>query len=153
MEAVVSNWDELIKRRAISDLFNIVRDCNDEISKVVEEFRLRLANATRELDGYQYTSEQFMQIESVLYLCKQYFMSEEFLSTKECGTLINSFAFEEFIGGTVSIDLESEGPVATSKIEYNEGTRLALRLIDKYVVALKDKVIDSASKSMLDGEE
>ena len=150
MEAYTSNWDELIKRRAISDLFKIVSKCNDEIAKIVEVYRLKIEKATSELVLYQYTSEQFMQIESALFLCKQYFTSDEFMRTKERGTLNNPYAFEEFIGGTVSLEFDDDEDLAgDTKIAFSEGTKLALNLIDKYEEALKNKVLDSASDNLL----
>ncbi|KKM82502.1 hypothetical protein LCGC14_1318920 [marine sediment metagenome] len=152
MKEHLDNWDELIKRRAISDLFKIVSKCNDEIAKIVEVYRLKIEKATSELVLYQYTSEEFMQLESVLHLCRQYFTSDK------------QQLFEEYIGGTPVTETEivetMEEERFTANIikqdtifEYEEGTRLALRLIDKYVEALKHKVLDSASKSMLDSEE
>lgn len=148
MEAVANNWDELIKRRAISDLYKIVTKCNDEISKVVEEFRLRLANATRELDGYQYTSEQFMQIEAALYRCKDYFRMEQEKSLEEY-MAIAIVAETELVETEFTADIVDQ----TLCYEYDEGTTLALRLIDKYVEALKHKVIDSASGDLLAKED
>lgn len=147
---LVNNWDELIKRRAITDLFGIVRDCNNEIEQVTDKFDKILSKAIDPLVNRRYSSEQYMQMEATLFLCKQYFTSEEFMRTKECGTIDNPFAFEEFIGGTVSLDLESEGTAAETKIDYDEGTKLALALISHYAEALKHKVLDSASNNMLD---
>lgn len=143
MNEYTNNWDELIKRRAISDLFRIVRDCNNEIEQVTDKFDKILSKAIDLLVDRRYSSEQYMQMEATLFLCKQYFTSEEFMRTKECGTIDNPFAFEEFIGGTVSQDLDSE-------IDYDEGTKLALALIARYSEALKHKVLDSASNNMID---
>jgi len=56
METNLGDWNELIRRRAISDLSRVINECNDEITKIVEEYQLKLARMTKKLDGYQYSS-------------------------------------------------------------------------------------------------
>lgn len=146
----MSDWDELIKRRAISDLFKVIRDCNNEIEKVTEKYDSILLKMINNPELYlKHNTERFMQMEATLYLCDQYFQSDK------------SQTFEEFIGGTIVTETTPVETMAEenftaniiakdSRIEYDEGTRLAVELIDYYVEALKMKVIESASNNMLD---
>ena len=128
METNLGDWNELIRRRAISDLSRVINECNDEITKIVEEYRLKLARMTKELDSYQYTSEEFMQLETSLFVCKGYFTQD------------TDKTFEEYIG-TKNSD--------TNEIEYDKGAVMALRLVDCYAKALKMKVLESASNDVL----
>lgn len=150
MEEHMSNWDELIKRRAISDLFKVIRDCNNEIEKVTEKYDSILLKMINNPDLYlKHNTERFMQMEATLYLCNQYFQSDK------------SQTFEEFIGGTIVTETTPVETMAEENftanivakkdsVEFDEGTKLALELIDNYAEALKEKVIESASNNMLD---
>lgn len=142
----IGNWNELIKRRAISDLFKIIRDCNNEIVEVMDKYYSILRKVFNKQDLYlQYTPEQFMHIESALYQCRQYFSSDKDKSFEE-------YLAMAIVSETEIVETEFIADIAnqTSHFEYDEGTTLALKLIDDYAEALKMKILESASNNMLD---
>ncbi len=149
MEEHTNNWDELIKRRAITDLFKIIRECNNEIEQVTDKCHAILQSAINDLNcNTRYTSEQSMLLEAALYQCDQYFSSDTSVSLEK--SLAKAIVPEtELVVTEFITDIADQ----TLHYEYDEGTKLALELIASYSEALKMKVLDSASNNMLDREE
>ena len=132
MEEHMSNWDELIKRRAISDLYSIVSKCNDEISGIVQKYALMIQKLLNLEDGSTiYSPEELMQMESSLFRSRQYFQHDDRAET-----------FEEYIGSNNNPEIND--------VKFDKGTALSLDLIEHYAETLKMKVIENASNNMLD---